>query len=184
MPKDIKGPIVSALERYECDPDRNGKRAILLTPRGSCFLYGNRFCSIKEYELELLSDSCQIQGTAVQEPLFFGVKEKQLEVIGAQPHSPTLVSLIFHIDLGEDEPLRGILLAHGQEASLALSYDAATEELYRLSRRAITHTAIQVMPDSELRQYAENLRKNDLHWLTSLYLQGQQLKFLHEISFD
>ena len=87
--------------------------------------------------------------------------------------NPTLVSLIFHVSLSEDEPLRGILLAHEQEAKLALFH-----ELYRLSRKTTSRTAVQVPPDSELQQFAENLRKNDLHWLTSLYLRGQQLKYL------
>lgn len=54
MSKDIKGPILSALERYERDPDKNGKKAVLLTPQGGYFLYGNRFCGIEEYELELM----------------------------------------------------------------------------------------------------------------------------------
>lgn len=91
-------------------------------------------------------------------------------------YSPDLVSLIFHISLGEDEPLRGILLALGQEARFALFNNGETEELYQLSCRAIPNTVPQIPPDGKLQQYAENLRKNDLHWLTSLYLQGQQLK--------
>ena len=178
MPKDIKDPIVWALERYERNPDRNGKKAVLLTPQGGYFLYGSRFCGIEEYELELLCDSCQIQGKTVKKPLFFSVKEDRLDMAAEQLCNPTLVSLIFHVSLSEDEPLRGILLAHEQEAKLALFHDAATEELYRLSRKTTSRTAVQVPPDSELQQFAENLRKNDLHWLTSLYLRGQQLKYL------
>ena len=178
MPKDIKNPILTALEQYERDPDRNGKKAFLLTPQGGYFLYGNRFCSITEYELELLGNSCQIQGRTVRKPLFLHLKGNQLEVIDKQLSGPALVSLIFHIDLGEDEPFRGILLAHGQKAKLALFHDSEMEELYRLSRIAIPSTVIPVSPDGEFQQFAENLRKNDLHWLTSLYLRGQQLKYL------
>ena len=178
MSKDIKGPILSALERYERDPDKNGKKAVLLTPQGGYFLYGNRFCGIEEYELELMCNSCQIQSKTVQTPLFFAVKESRLDMVGEQLYHPILVSLIFHINLDADEPLRGILLAYGQEARLALFHDVATEELYRLSRKSISRTAVHVPPDSELQQFAENLRKNDLHWLTSLYLWGQQLKYL------
>lgn len=178
MPKDIKDPIVLALERYERDPDRNGKKAVLLTPQGGYFLYGNRFCGIEEYELELLSDSCQIQGKTVQKTLFFSVKESNLDMAGEELCDPILVSLIFHVSLGEDEPLRGILLAHEQEAKLTLFHDAATEELYRLSRKSISCAAVQIPPDNKLKQFAEDLRKNDLHWLTSLYLRGQQLKYL------
>ena len=48
MSKGIDEPILSALRAYEHDPDRNGKKAILLTPHGGYFLYGNRFCTIRE----------------------------------------------------------------------------------------------------------------------------------------
>ena len=98
MPKDIKNPIVTALEQYERDPDRNGKKAFLLTPQGGYFLYGNRFCSITEYELELLGNSCQIQGRTVQKPLFFHLKGNQLVVIDKQLRGPAIVRLIFLIE--------------------------------------------------------------------------------------
>lgn len=176
MPNRIDDPIISTLREYERDPDKNGKKAILLTPQGGYFLFGNRFCGIEEYELELSDAHCRIQGKGVRDPIFFRLRKNSLCVIGKQMYSPDLVSLIFHISLGEDEPLRGILLALGREARLALFNNGETEELYQLSRRAIPNTVPQIPPDGKLQQYAENLRKNDLHWLTSLYLQGQQLK--------
>ena len=70
MPRNNGAPILTVLKKYERDPDRNHKKAVLLTPQGGYFLYGNRFCSVLDYELELISDSSQIQGCTVQKALF------------------------------------------------------------------------------------------------------------------
>ena len=176
MPKDVEDRIQSALEKYARDPDKNQKKGVLLTPQGGFFLYGNRFCGIEEYNLELFSEDLQIQGNTVQTPLFFSILQNGLSVTGDRPCRTELVSLIFHIRLDEDEPLRGIMLARKQEVQLTLFCDPSTEELYRLSRRIGAYSAAQVPPDEGLQRYAEGLRRNDLHWLTSLYLQGRQLK--------
>lgn len=176
MSKDIHDPILSVLKQYERNPARNGKKAVLLTPQGGYFLYGNRFCSIQDYELDFQSDSWQTQGRTVRQPLFLGVLQDGFHAVGGQPYSPQLVSLIFHIDLGEDELLRGILLAVDQEAKLVLFCDAAVEELYRLSRKTEIQAGVQVPPDGELQRQAEELRRNDLHGLTGLYLRGAPLK--------
>lgn len=178
MPKDVEDRVRSALEKYARDPDRNRKKGVLLTPQGGYFLYGNRFCSITEYELELFSESVQIQGKAVTEPIFFSILSGSFEAAGEKLHGSLLVSLIFQISLGEDEPLRGVLLAVEQEAELSLFSDASTEALYRLSRRVNMRPSPNVPPDEGLRQYAETLRRNDLHMLTELYMQGQRLKDL------
>lgn len=66
MSKSIDDSILSALREYERGPDQNEKKAVLLTPRGGFFLYGNRFCSIREYDLELRSDALQLQGIRSQ----------------------------------------------------------------------------------------------------------------------
>ena len=179
VPKSISDPILSILKKYERDPDRNNKKAVLLTPQNGYFLCGNRFCSLLDYELEWISDSCQIQGNSVQKALFFGVMQDGFQTAGEKIGTPELVSLIFHIDLGgEDEPLRGILLAAGAECRFALFCDAAVEELYRLSRRVKPGPDWSVPPDEELRQQAEQLRRNDLHGLTGFYLQSQRLKLV------
>ena len=181
MPKGIEDPILSALRTYERSPDRNGKKAVLLTPQGGYFLYGNRFCSILEYELELQSDSIQLQGGTVTSPIFLSYTQDALTVAGAQQYSPQMVSLVFHIDLGEgDGLLRGVLLAREKQARFSLFCDAAIEELYRLSRKAEMRPFPQIPPDEELRQYAERLRRNDLHGLTGLYLCGRLVKSLLE----
>lgn len=178
MSKGMMDPILSILEVYERDPARNEKKALLLTPQGSYFLYGNRFCSILDYDLEFQSDLCRIQGKSVQSTIFLGLLQDGFHAVGEQPHKPDLVSLIFHIDIGEGELLRGILLAIGQEARFVLFCDAAAEELYRLSRKINVPTQPQILPDADLQQYAENLRRSDLHGLTGLYLQGRPLKSL------
>lgn len=176
MPKGMTDPILSILKKYERDPMRNEKKAVLLMLQRGYFLYGNRFCDILDYELEFHSDFCQIQGKSVQNPIFLGLLQDGFHAVGAQSYKPDLISLIFHIDLGESELLRGILLAIGPEMRFALFCDAAVEEVYRLSRKAVVHSVPQIMPDEELQQYAETLRRNDLHRFTGLYLQGQPLK--------
>lgn len=181
MPKKAKDQIQSALEKYAHDPDGNQKKGILLTPQGGFFLYGNRFCSIEEYELELVSKDFQMEDSTVQKPLFFSILQDGLCVMGDKPCNPELVSLIFHIKLDEDNLLRGIMLAVGQDVRFALFCDPSIEDLYRLSRRIGTHPAVQIPPDDGLQRYAEKVRRNDLHWLTGLYLRGQQLKRLNEL---
>lgn len=179
MPKGMDDPILSALQEYERSPDRSTKKAVLLTPQQGYFLYGNRFCSIREYDLELRSDSIQLQGSAVNNPVFLACMQGGLTVTGSQRCFPQLVSLIFHIDLGaEDGLLRGILLAREHEVRFSLFCDAAVEELYRLSRKREGQPLPQLPPDEDLRQYAESLRRKDLHGLTGLYLSGKPLKSL------
>lgn len=178
MPISMTDPILSMLEKYERDPAKNEKKAVLLTPQGSYFLYGNRFCSILDYDLEFQSDLCQIQGKSVQSTIFLGLLQDGFHAVGEQPYRPNLVSLIFHIDIGEGELLRGILLAIGQEARFVLFCDAAVEELYQLSRKINVPTQPQILPDADLQRYAEDLRRSDLHGLTGLYLQGKSLKSL------
>lgn len=181
MLKGIDEPILSALRAYEHDPDRNGKKAILLTPHGGYFLYGNRFCTIREYDLELRSDSIELQGVAVNNPIFLACTQGGLSVTGHQRYFPQLVSLIFHIDLGEEDGLlRGILLARAGEVQFSLFCDAAIEELYRLSRKRTWKPPLRIPPEGDLCQYAEVLRRNDLHGLTGLYLCGRPMKSLLE----
>lgn len=173
----LDDPILSALRSYERSPSRNEKKAVLLTPQGGYFLYGNRFCSILDYELELRSDCVQLLGDTVNRPVFLACMGDSFSVVGAAQCS--LVSLIFHISLGEEDGLlRGILLAREKEARLTLFCDGATEEVYRLSRKMAVPPVPPAPPAEDLRQYAENLRRNDLHALTSLYLQGRQVRYL------
>lgn len=176
MPRNVEDRVLSALETYAHDPDKNQKKGVLLTPHGGFFLYGNRFCGIEEYELELYGEDLQIQGSTVHRPLFFSILQHRLRITGGKSCKTELVSLIFHIKLDEDDLLRGIMLALEQDVQLALFCDPSTEDLYRLSRKAGVYHAAQIPPDNGLKQYAEGMRRNDLHWLTSLYLQGQQLK--------
>lgn len=178
MSESMDNPVLSALKKYEQNPARNEKKAVLLMPQGGYFLYGNRFCSMAEYELEFYSETLKIQGKSVPEPLFFSILSGDFHVTGAAPCFPKLVSLIFQISFGTDEPLRGILLALEGEAKLSLFSDASTEALYRLSRRCNPRPDKIIPPDEELCQYAETLRRNDLHSLTELYLRGQTLKEL------
>ena len=173
MPKGMMDPITAILREYEHDPARNKKKAVLLTPQGGYFLYGSRFCSILDYELDFQSDSCWIQGNSVQISMFLGVLQDGFHAVGTEPYKPKLVNMIFHIDLGEGELLRGILLALEREVRFALFCDQAVEELYRLSCKAILPAGTNVLPDEGLQQYAEDLRRNDLHVLTSLYLRGK-----------
>jgi len=170
--------VLSALKKYERESEGSGKKALLLTPQGGYFLYGNRFCSIQGFELELVCDSCVIQGKSVQSPIFLGILQDGFFAVGEQVHDPKLISVIFHVDLEEDEPLRGILLVLGREVRFSLFSDAAFEDLYRLSRKTYQHPIWSVPPDEELKQQAEQLRRNDLHSLTGLYLQGHSLKEL------
>ena len=177
MPKGISDPILSSLKEYERDTRRDGKKAVLLTPQGGYFLYGNRFCSIRDYELEFQCDSRQISGDTVSKPLFITILPDRFRVVGESFSIPEILSLIFHIGLGEEnELLRGILLAREQEVRLSLFCDAGVEELYRLSRKASAHLAPRIMPGEELQQYAESLRRKDLHGLAGLYLFSKSVK--------
>lgn len=181
MSKDSKDQIQSALEKYAHDPDKNQKKGVLLTPQGGFLLYGNRFCSIETYDLELFSEDFQVHGSTVHKPLFFNILQDGLCVTGDQPCKTEFVSLIFHIKLDEDDLLRGVMLAVKQEVQLALFCDPSTEELYRLSRRIGIYSAAQIPPDDGLQRYAEEIRRNDLHWLTGLYLRGRKLKHPNDI---
>ena len=176
MPKDMTDPILSILEEYERDPARNEKKAVLLMPQGGYFLYGNRFCSIQDYDLEFQSDSCRIQGNSVQNAIFLGLLQDGFHAVGEQAYKPDLVSLIFHIDLGDSELLRGILLTLDAETRFTLFCDATVEELYRLSRKVAARSAPQIIPNEDLQQYAETLRRDDLHGQTGLYLLSKPLK--------
>lgn len=180
MLKNINDKILSALKQYECDPDCNQKKAILLTPQGGYFLYGNCFCSITAYELEFFSETFQMQGATVRQTLFLGILQDGFHAVGKEAYHVELVSLIFRIDLGEEEPLRGILLAQNQNAEFTLFSDISVEKLYRLSRRVAmpSHSDFIVPPDETLCQYAETLRQNDLHKLIKLYSYGNKLKSL------
>lgn len=178
MPKTDKDPILSALKAYEQDQSRGEKKAVLLTPQGGYLLYGNRFCPMAGYELEFVSDALCIQGKTVPEPLLLRVYPDGFQATGLRPCAPALVSLIFQINLGEDEPLRGILLARNQEARFVLFSDASVEELYRLSRKPAAVGEPKPPPDPELERRAEELRRSDLRGLTRLYLQGQPLRTL------
>ena len=75
---------------------------------------------------------------------------------------------------------RSILLAREDEARFSLFCDASIEEVYRLSRKREIPPYLWTPPDEELRQYAEGLRRNDLHGLTGLYLCGRPVKSLWE----
>lgn len=178
VPKRLDDPVLAALKEYGQLPGDTAKKGVLLTPAGGYFLYGDRFCSMEEFELEFMDADCRIQGREVPSPLFFCIQPGTLRVTGDRPYSPTLVSLIFHIRLEQDEPLRGILLSAGQEMRFALFTDAETEELYRLSRKAAPNSIARVPPEDTLEEYGEELRRNDLHWLTNLYLQGRQVRYL------
>lgn len=175
-----RDPIVLALKAYEHSSAQNEKKAVLLTPQGGYFLYGNRFCEITEFELELVSDTLQIQGKSVSETLLFSVYPDGFQVTGQRPCAPSLVSLIFQIQMKEEEPLRGILLARGQKAKLVLFSDVVVEEVYRLARKPLMDPGQGLLQDEELRQYAESLRRNDLHSLIGLYLRGRRLKYLFD----
>ena len=181
MLRNVEDQIQLALEKYVRDSDKNQKKGVLLTPQGGFFLYGNRFCSIEEYELEFFSEDFQVQGSIVHGPLFFNILQDDFFVTGDRPYKVELVSPIFHIKLDEDDLLRGIILALEREVQLTLFCDPATEELYRLSRRIGVYRAAQIPPDDGLLRYSEEIRRNDLHWLTSLYLQGRQLKHPSDI---
>jgi len=180
--KSTHDPILAILRTYERIPDYTEKKAVLLTPQGGYFLYGNRFCCIADYELEFQNSSCQLQGKSVERALFFGQLQGLFHAVGAGTGHFEMLSLIFHVDLGEDEPLRGILLAIGQDVQFVLSCDAAVEDLYRLAykSRAIANPAPKVPPDKSLQRYAEKLRRNDLHGLTGLYLQSRPVKSIFE----
>lgn len=176
--KKLDDPVLAALKEYGQLPGDTAKKGVLLTPAGGYFLYGDRFCSMEEFELELMDADCRIQGREVPSPLFFCILPDTLRVTGDRPYSPALVSLIFHIRLEQDEPLRGILLALEREVRFSLFTNAETEGLYRLSRKAVPPPMPPVPPEDILEGYAENLRRNDLHWLTNLYLQGRQVRYL------
>lgn len=176
--KKLDDPVLAALKEYGQLPGDTAKKGVLLTPAGGYFLYGDRFCSMEEFELEFMDADCRIQGREVPSPLFFCILPDLLRVTGAQLYNPALVSLIFHIRLEQDEPLRGILLALGQEVRFSLFTNAETEGLYRLLRKAVPSPITPVPPEDTLEGYADDLRRNDLHWLTSLYLQGRQVRYL------
>ncbi len=94
MSKVCKDPILSALRSYERAPEQSGKKAVLLTPGGGYFLYGNRFCSIRDYELELEADSCQIRGETVREPLFWRMMSQQEKILSKTFVAIILISMI------------------------------------------------------------------------------------------
>lgn len=179
MSNNTKDPVLTALEEYEQFPASNDKKAFLLTPEGGFFLYGNRFCTMQEYELDLVSKDRQIWGQRVTgSPLFVMLSAGGLRIEPGQPCTPALVSLIFHVATGADELLRGILLALGSEVQFSLFSDKSLEDLFRLARKPILTEIINVLPGQEVFQYAADQRQNDLRCLANLYLHGRPLKHL------
>lgn len=176
MPKQKTDPILSALKDYE--RASGDKKAALLTPQGGYFLFGNRFCPMDTYELSMTDAACQIEGTQVKSSILFSVLPDGFHAVGERQYTPEIVSLIFRVGLSEDEQLRGILLSVGTLARLAMFCDPMIEEVYRLSRQAQRPPGRAFPPDEVLEQYAEDIRRRDLHGLTDLYLRGQQLKNL------
>ena len=176
MPKQNTDPILSALKDYEHAP--GDKKAALLTPQGGYFLFGNRFCPIDTYELSMTDAACRIEGAQVQSPVFFSILPDGFHAIGERRYTPEMVSLIFRVGLSGDEQLRGILLSVGTQARLAIFCDPAIEEVYRLSWQVQGLRSQTFPPDEMLEQYAEDIRRRDLHGLTDLYLHGEQLKRL------
>lgn len=173
MPENLEDRILCALKQYEGIPAKLEKKAVLLTPNGGYFLYGNRFCSISGYELEMSAGPVQMQVARVTRSLFFSVCQSALTVAGVE--QPEYVSLIFHMDLGEDGLLRGILFCAGQDADLVLFTDEKVEKIYRTSCRLNQAKRVRLPPEGELCKAAENIRQNDLRWLTALYLNGRKL---------
>ena len=185
VPNDIKNTILLAISAYEHDRELNDKKSILLMPWSSCFLYGNRFCMIRDFELEFVSENCQVQGGTVQKPIFLSIQQDGFYAVGEQPVISAFVSLIFHIDFGnDDELLRGILLSTMGETRFALFCDPAIEELYRLTRKTNAYPNALIVPAEDLRQISETLRRNDLHGLAELYLKGQPLRKLFDYDFS
>lgn len=176
MPKQNTDPILSALKDYERAP--GSKNAALLMPQGGYFLFGNRFCPMETYELSMTDAACRIDGAQVQSPVFFSILPDGFHSVGERRYAPKMVSLIFRVSLSVDEQLRGILLSVGAQTRLAMFCDPVIEEVYRLSWQAQGSAARTFPPDEMLEQYAEDIRRKDLHGLTDLYLRGQQLKRL------
>lgn len=173
--------IVRSLQQYE--KESCSKRGVLLTPGGGYYLYGNRFCGLRDFELCLSGPDLQIQAQAVPCGLFFGMAGDTLSWSARDtgPFTPDRLSLIFHIPFdSEDSLLRGILFANGSKAHMALFTDAEMEELYRAVAATAQSPLSTDVPDKELQDCAAACARNDLHRLTALYLHGQKTSQLRK----
>ncbi|MDE7243846.1 MAG: hypothetical protein K2O18_07710 [Oscillospiraceae bacterium] len=171
--------MIAFLQQYE--QERRSKKAVLLTPGGGYYLYENRFCRIRDFDLTVTGPGVHIQGSSVPCGLFFGLTGDLLLWSAAETgsFSPHRLSLIFHILLdGENDLLRGILFAQGKNAYLSLFTDAETEKLYRAVSSPVHPPPPTVCIGDDLAAYAAACAGNDLHRLTALYLHGQKLSQL------
>lgn len=177
--------IIRALQQYEREPC--SKKGVLLTPIGGYYLYDNRFCGLRDFELCLSGPDLQIQAQAVPCGLFFGMVGDTLSwsVRDTGPFTPDRLSLIFHISFdSEDSLLRGILFSNGSKAHMALFTDAEMEELYRAVASTAQSPPLAAVPDKELQDCAAACARNDLHRLTALYLHGQKISQLRRVASE
>lgn len=172
--------ILTALQQYK--RERREKKAVLLLPDGGYYLFDRQFCGIQEYELSLAGQDIYIQGNHVPCGLFIGIVEDTLQwtVKDSGDFQLEQLSLIFHIDLGDEKDmLRGILFIRQQDICFPMFTDPDVEKLYRVVSEPI-RTKPTAWTNETLADYAQICSRSDLHTLTSLYLTGKRLSQLRE----
>ena len=175
--------LSTALRQYE--REQHTKKGVLLLPDSGYYLFDRQFCGIQEYELSLTGQDTHIQGNHVPCGLFFGMVEDKLRwsVKGTGDFQPEQLSLIFHIVLGEEEDLlRGILFIRQQNACFSLFTDPDIEKLYRTASQPVQTGPPAIAAGKDLIDYARSCTRSDLHRLTALYLHGNRLSQLQEVT--
>lgn len=173
--------VEKALARFM--RERGTKRGFLLTPMGAYFLYEDKFCSIKDYQIRLKSKSCHLNTSHVEEPLFAGFSTFDKHLWIARPTQPLSMEkfrLVFHIACGAepDELLRGICFADEGNTHFVLFSNPEIEALFLAAEAKWPDATSPVPPDEELSKLQQQYNRNDLHLLTRLYLQGAISKTL------
>ncbi len=173
--------LAAALEAYE--KDGRSKKGVLLTQDGGYFLYGNRICSMRDFEITLKSKYIEIQGKDVPSVLFFGIAENELMWSAAENAHiiPHYLSIIFHIQIEvPDRLIHGILFARQDEAYLSMFTDPETENLYRAVVAYVPNEPLIVPIGDDLKLFAQEHDRDKLKILTSLYRNSETLKHMRD----
>lgn len=175
--------IKKALEQFHTLP--GSKRGLLLTAAGAFLLFDSKFIPIASYHIALQTADAVIDSYTAPFPIFAGLcrdKDAERRFLAAQGAAIRRMSVMFHIALGtEDELLRGILFAQGEQLLFALFSDPAIEEIFEAVNRAPVHQPDPVsLPDVLLRRMEQN-RRQELRRLTALYLNGKPWEELPDV---
>lgn len=152
------------------------KRGLLLTAAGGFLLFDSKCIPVASCHITMQTADAVIDSHTAPFPLFAGLcrdKDVERRFLAAQGAAIGRMSVIFQVALGsEDELLRGILFAQGEQLLFALFSDPAIEAVFEAIVRSPLPLSEPAPIPEELLRLQEDNRRRDLRRLTALYLNG------------